>query len=227
MDTVTAAFCYAIGDDEEAQQRVIGMAISGAIDGVVGARGVCDDILETAYGTGIKSIDFDDGFKGLNLDESSDLFKKPTDNRIRDNIDFTWKLRGEYVTLDGVNVQQVSYVKRNSTELKKLRCEFNSTTRKAFLENLGDSVERLRNAGFSESDILKIQNGRVPEGWQVHHKLPLDDSGINSFENLILIKNEPYHKVITNYQNSISRYMKIGETQIVQWPMPRGNVYPL
>ena len=203
------------------------MAISGAIDGVVGARGVCDDFLETAYSTGVKSIDIDDGFKRLNLDESSDLFKKTTDNRIRDNIDFTWKLRGEYVTLDGVNVQQVSYVKRNSTELKKLRCEFNSTTRKAFLENLGDSVERLRNAGFSESDILKIQNGRVPEGWQVHHKLPLDDSGTNSFENLILIKNEPYHKVITNYQNSISRYMKIGETQIVQWPMPRGNVYPL
>ena len=75
MDTVTAAFCYAIGDDEEAQQRVIGMAISGAIDGVVGARGVCDDILETAYSTGVKSIDFDDGFKGFNLDESSDFFK--------------------------------------------------------------------------------------------------------------------------------------------------------
>ena len=71
-----------------------------------------------------------------------------------------------------------------------------------------------------------IQNGRVPDGWQVHHKLPLDDSGTNSFDNLVLIQNEPYHKVITNYQNSIARQMEIGEVQVVQWPMPNGNIYP-
>ena len=34
-----------------------------------------NDVIETAYGTGVKSIDFDDGFKGFNLDESSDFFK--------------------------------------------------------------------------------------------------------------------------------------------------------
>lgn len=93
----------------------------------------------------------------------------------------------------------------------------NTTARKAFLEDLGNNVENLRNAGFSETDILKIQNGRVPDGWQVHHKLPLDDSGTNSFDNLVLIQNEPYHKVITNYQNSIARQMKIGAVQAVQY----------
>ena len=139
---------------------------------------------------------------------------------------FTWKLRGEDVTLNDVKVQEISYVKRNSTELKTLRDEFNTTTRKAFLEDLGKNTEYLRNAGFSETDILKIQNGRVPDGWQVHHKLPLDDSGTNSFDNLVLIQNEPYHKVITNYQNSIARQMEIGEVQAVQWPMPNGNIYP-
>ena len=139
---------------------------------------------------------------------------------------FTWKLRGEDVTLNDVKVQEISYVKRSSTELKTLRNEFNTTTRKAFLEDLGKNAEYLRNAGFSETDILKIKNGRVPDGWQVHHKLPLDDSGTNSFDNLVLIQNEPYHKVITNYQNSIARQMKIGEVQAVQWPMPNGNIYP-
>lgn len=59
----------------------------------------------------------------------------------------------------------------------------------------------MKDAGLSEIDILDIKDGFVPEGWQVHHKLPLDDSGDNSFENLVLIKNEPYHKVITNYPN--------------------------
>ena len=75
---------------------------------------------------------------------------------------FTWKLRGEDVTLNDV--------KRNFAELKTLRDEFNTTARKAFLEDLGNNAENLRNAGFSETDILKIQNGRVPDGWQVHHK---------------------------------------------------------
>lgn len=139
---------------------------------------------------------------------------------------FTWKLRGEDVTLNDVKVQEISYVKRSSTELKTLRDEFNTTTRKGFLEDLGKNVEYLRNAEFSETDILKIQNGRVPDGWQVHHKLPLDDSGTNSFDNLVLIQNEPYHKVITNYQNSVAKKMEIGEIQAVQWPIPNGNIYP-
>ena len=164
------------------------------------------------------------------VDDVADAVKtvERLDNVIEGGADasFTWKLRGEDVTLNDVKVQEISYVKRNSTELKTLRDEFNTTTRKAFLEDLGNNTEYLRNAGFSETDILKIQNGRVPDGWQVHHKLPLDDSGVNSFDNLVLIQNEPYHKVITNYQNSIARQMDIGEAQAVQWPRPNGNIYP-
>lgn len=107
-----------------------------------------------------------------------------------------------------------------------MRTEFNTSTRKEFLKDLGTDTEYLGNAGFSDTDILKIRNGMVPDGWQVHHKLPLDDSRTNSFDNLVLIKNDPYHKVITNYQNSISRQMGIGDVQTVQWPMPEGSIYP-
>ena len=139
---------------------------------------------------------------------------------------FTGKLRGEDVTLKDVTVQDISYVKRNPVELQTLRNEFNTTTRKAFLEDLGKNTDYLKNTGFSDIDVLKIQNGRVPDGWQVHHKLPLDDSGTNTFDNLVLIQNEPYHKVITNYQNSITRQMGVGEVQTVQWPLPNGNIYP-
>ena len=35
--------------------------------------------------------------------------------------------------------------------------------------------------------------GLVPDGWQVHHKIPLDQGGTNDVENLVLIKNDPYH----------------------------------
>lgn len=54
------------------------------------------------------------------------------------------------MTLNDVKVQEISYVKRNSTELKTLRDEFNTTTRKAFLEDLGNNVEYLRNEGFQK-----------------------------------------------------------------------------
>ena len=54
------------------------------------------------------------------------------DNSIKgaSDISFTWKLRGEDVTLNDVELQEISYVKRSSTELKTLRDEFNITTRK-------------------------------------------------------------------------------------------------
>jgi hypothetical protein len=84
-----------------------------------------------------------------------------------------------------------------------------------------------KEAEFSDIDILKIKDGFAPDGWQVHHKLPLDDGDANSFDNLILIQNEPYHKAITNYQNSIARQFQIGEEQIVQWPIPNSNIYPI
>ena len=86
----------------------------------------------------------------------------------------------------------LSYIKRDTVELNALRNDFNTSARKNFLEELSKDVDYLKEAGFSEKDILKIKNGRVPDGWQVHHKLPLDDSGTNSFDNFVLIKNEPY-----------------------------------
>jgi len=196
-------------------------------------EGVTDNIDETVEQIGETAEDI-----GRRVDDvsSAQINDVDIDNQVRmaDNIvgegdgdtSFTWNLRGEDVTLYDVRVQEISYVKRSSIELKTLRNEFNTNTRKAFLEDLGRNAEYLRNAGFSETDILKIQNGRVPDGWQVHHILPLDDSGTNSFDNLVLIQNEPYHKVITNYQNSIARQMEIGNVQVVQWPMPNGNIYP-
>ncbi|UZQ52372.1 HNH endonuclease signature motif containing protein [Clostridium kluyveri] len=140
--------------------------------------------------------------------------------------DFTGKLRGEDVTLKDVKTQEISYVKRDTAELNSLRSAFNKTVRSDFVKDLSKNIEYLKEAGFSDKDILKMQNGRIPDGWQVHHKLPLDDSGTNSCDNLVLIQNEPYHKVITNYQNSFAKELKIGEIKKVEWPIPDGNIYP-
>jgi hypothetical protein len=46
-------------------------------------------------------------------------------------------------------------------------------------------------------------------------------------DNLILVRNDPYHKVITNYQNSFAKQLKPGQTKSVDWPVPNGEIYPL
>ncbi|MDU7364262.1 hypothetical protein [Clostridium sp.] len=158
-----------------------------------------------------------------------DVYDNLSDSKLVEGVrkpDFIGKLRGENVTLKDVKTKEISYIKRDTVELNALRNDFNTSARKNFLEELSKDVDYLKEAGFSEKDILKIKNGRVPDGWQVHHKLPLDDSGTNSFDNFVLIKNEPYHKVITNYQNSFSKQLEVGEIKNVNWPIPEGNIYP-
>lgn len=48
----------------------------------------------------------------------------------------------------------------------------------------------------------------------MHHKIPLDGGGTNSYDNFVLIQNEAYHKVLTNYQNSVMKNMN--ESDIVE-----------
>ncbi len=144
------------------------------------------------------------------------------------NDSYTGTLRGESVTLPNVATRTVEYTKRATDDLKSLRTAFNKV-RPEFMKNLADSPEKLaklREAGFTNADIAKIKKGEVPDGWQVHHKLPLDDGGTNDYSNLVLIKNEPYHKTITNAQRSLVGDLKAGETRTVEFPIPPGNIYP-
>lgn len=143
---------------------------------------------------------------------------------------FTGTLRGSRVELPGVSVRSISYTKRSGDELRALRSAFDSTERAGFVRSLANDpakVARLREAGLTDDNIRMLADGKIPQGWQVHHKLPLDDGGTNDYSNLVLIKNEPYHKVITNAQNAATRGMAEGETRLIeQWPIPPGFVYP-
>jgi hypothetical protein len=142
---------------------------------------------------------------------------------------FKGKLRGKDVELPGVTTKSVTYTRRPRTELTKLRNEFNSTERKAFAKGIAtdtDKIMALKKAGLSDVDIAKLAKGEIPAGFQVHHKLPLDDGGNNASSNLILIKNDPHHLVITNAQNALTKGMAVGDSKVVDWPIPSGFVYP-
>jgi len=111
--------------------------------------------------------------------------------------------------IPNISIKEIEYAKRAREEYQKLRREFDLTVRKEFLKDISKDTDKLRELGFSEFDIQKLADGLVPKGYQVHHQLPLDDSGTNSFENLVLIKNDPYHKVVTNYQRILLKVWKL------------------
>ncbi|MCX7111601.1 MAG: PAAR domain-containing protein [Proteobacteria bacterium] len=142
---------------------------------------------------------------------------------------FFGKLRGEEVELPNVKTQEFNYVKRDQAITEILRKEFNATAKPKFLKKLSSDTEKipqLKKAGLTDADIADMQEGFPPDGWQVHHKIPLDDGGNNSNENLMLIENEPYHKVITNEQKWLTGDLKSGESRIVKFPIPDGYIYP-
>jgi len=143
------------------------------------------------------------------------------------NDNFVGELRGQRIELPGVKTEHFAYTKRDRAEFAQLRKDFNNHGREDFLKRLGtDKQKELRAAGMTDADIALIQNGKVPQGWQVHHKKPLDDGGDNSFNNLVLIKNDPYHQTITAAQTRLVGDLKPGQTRAVDFPIPQGSIYP-
>jgi len=147
----------------------------------------------------------------------------------RGSDEYTLHYKGDNITLKGVDVKEIDYTKRLDSEQAELRKTFNNKVRKAFVKDLandGDKQDDLAKAGLKEMDVEMMKNGKIPPGYQVHHKMPLDDSGTNDFSNLVLIKNEPIHKAITNLQVSQIDGMQEGDTRHMEWVIPRGFVYP-
>lgn len=139
-------------------------------------------------------------------------------------------LRGSPVPLPGFHIIQLTYTKRSKADLKALRDKFDTSARKEFLKKLSKdpkTVQTLKDAGLSSDELRRVADGKVPNlEWQVHHKVPLDDGGDNQFDNLVLIKNDPYHKAITNLQNVSTRGMQPGDTRVLSWPVCPSSIYP-
>jgi len=145
------------------------------------------------------------------------------------NQQITLPLGKDNVTLRGIDIIDLNYIERPDEEQQELRKQFNSKYRKQFLKSTAgnpDNLEALKRAGLTERDIQMMQDGKVPPGYQVHHKIPLDDGGTNDPSNLVLIKNDPPHKAITNYQMHLIKGIHDGGSSELKWPIPPGFVYP-
>lgn len=146
---------------------------------------------------------------------------------IQEGDSFRGLLKNKEYIFEDLKLEKIDYVKRSKADNDSLRKIFDRNVRKDFLKDLAKDEELLKNYGFSDDDIAGLKKGHPPEGWQVHHNLPLDDSGTNDFSNLVLIKNDPYHKVITNYQKAVTKGMTVGDVKNIDWPVIKSNIYPL
>ena len=131
-------------------------------------------------------------------------------------------------SVSGVKVlPEYSYVKKTEAQCDLLRQQFNNTKRSEFLNDLVEkNYDDLKKLNLTDAQIQDMKNGIVPDGYEVHHKLSLDDGGNNDFENLILIPSEE-HKVFTYYQNTFTKTTIFDgqEYMVVDWIIPTGSVY--
>jgi len=141
-------------------------------------------------------------------------------------------MRGGHVPLRNFTyLRNFAYTKRSEADRLKLRNEFNKKhgQREAFLLDLAkdpDKMARMKKLGMSEDNLDRIKVGLVPKGYRVHHKLPLDDGGDNSFANLVVIQDDPYHLSVTVLQNTSTRALAPNETQVLDWPTINDYIYP-
>lgn len=141
---------------------------------------------------------------------------------------FIGSLRSEKIFFVRVLTLEINYHKRSRKEYRELRVAFTNVERRKFLKSLANSPSKrivLQRAGLTYRQINSMRRGISPDGWQVHHKLPLDDNGKNDFGNLLLIKNDPYHLALNNEQSRLTKGLKEGETRQINFPVPIGFVY--
>lgn len=147
--------------------------------------------------------------------------------------EFFGNLRNTKIPFPGVHLEEVRFSRRSEAENRALRLEFEKRGghREAFIKAVVQdiaTVERLKQAGIPIVQIARMQEqGRTPRGWQVHHKVPLAGGGSNDFDNLILVKFNPYYKAMTNEQNRRLQDVNASESRPLDWPFPEGRVLTL
>lgn len=130
-------------------------------------------------------------------------------------------LGGTVRDLTGWHTEPFAYTKRDPAATEVLRSQFSGFARADFCENLAlQHRPAMEAAGFTAPEIELLAHGRPPPGYEVHHLRPLDGGGTNAMDNLVLIRTNPEHRLVTAYQAAARRGMQPGDTRLVQWPMP-------
>ena len=100
--------------------------------------------------------------------------------------------------------------------------------RAKFLKHLAEkhAKELKENLGLDDGQISQMaERGRVPNGFNVHHKLPLHVGGKNEFSNFILIPLYPHDQLHRDILDKQIENMKEGERRTILLPACEDMVY--
>ncbi len=115
-------------------------------------------------------------------------------------------------TIHGMKLVEMDYYIPPMEERKARREEFNGDREKGvegvrskFLKMLANEHEKelVEKLGLTQTDIDGMKKGFTPNGFNVHHKLPLHGGGKNEFKNFILTPLYPHdqwHKDVIEKQ---------------------------
>ncbi|MEO0392275.1 MAG: cell envelope integrity protein TolA [Pseudomonadota bacterium] len=127
-----------------------------------------------------------------------------------------------------LNYTVYNFTERGRKDLRAKRKEF-KRTHGEFLEYVAEKyAHRLRAVGIEETEIEAMRQGVAPVGFTVRHIKPLNtrDSD-NSFENLVLIPQQPFGARISKYITDQVQGLKTGKTRQVKLPLMRSPVFPV
>lgn len=133
---------------------------------------------------------------------------------------FQGKYKKTHVLMDDMKVSELIYLRRDRADYIALRKQFDNTARPGFLKSIATHPDAL--STFDSDGLVRLTKGKVPDGWQVHHKIPIDDGGTNAFDNLVLIKSTPYHASLSRAQASITKDLPYNASKNVLWSSPDG-----
>lgn len=137
-------------------------------------------------------------------------------------------------TVHGMQMREMDYFVPPMEERKRLRDEFNGDKEKGvegvrskFLKHLAQHHEKelVEKLGLTPTDIDGMKKGFTPNGFNVHHKLPLHGGGKNEFSNFILTPLYPHDQWHHDIMDPQIQGIREGETRRIKIPYTDDMIY--
>ncbi|MCP4394733.1 MAG: hypothetical protein GY804_10780 [Alphaproteobacteria bacterium] len=141
------------------------------------------------------------------------------------NVDM-WEKQFMQMNLPGVPLQEVRLNSLSKKEILKMQKEFKRVRRdfiKYIAYNLKDPLVTL---GLLPHEIELMQDGKSPENFNVHIKVPFEYGGKLDFSNLIMIPTHPYLDEIYKFIDmQLLHYPTGTPATILYIPVPNGKIF--
>lgn len=150
--------------------------------------------------------------------------KKQKPPKTADRLDAE-KGKFSFTEINGFKLKEVQWTVPDKKERKRKRHQFDSV-REEFLKYVGQNMEKeLRDMGMTDKQIEQVQKGSAPNGYNVHHKLPIHGGGKNEFSNLILMPIKPHDELHHKVMDPQVAQMQGGDSKKVIIPWTDDMVY--